>query len=196
MSGFFALDTETLGTEEKSVILSVAICYIDLDTVSKLSPIQIIEYVRKKSLFVKLDAKEQLDMGRVSNKSTLDWWKEQNQTAKVKSLLPSAEDIKAADAINQIKEYIKKYNGKTKHIFERGSMDEFVLKSLCKMLGAADITNFGNWRDFRTAIDVLYGSSFGYCAVEGVNMETDICKHDPVDDIAFDVAMMLAGFEE
>ena len=60
MSGFLITDIETLGTDADSVILSLAICYIDISSVATMPPLELVEYVREKSLFVNLAAKEQL----------------------------------------------------------------------------------------------------------------------------------------
>lgn len=193
MSGFLITDIETLGTDADSVILSLAICYIDISSVATMTPLELVEYVREKSLFVKLDAKEQLAGGRKYSKSTLDWWASQPKATQEKSLIPSQNDASQMDAYEKIKKYIADCNGKKMHMFARGSMDEKILESFCNGLNVEPVTHWGNWRDVRTAIDVLYGSSFGYCDVDGLTKDKDINKHNPVDDIAFDVAMMLFG---
>ena len=70
----FCFDVETLGVESTSVILSYAIVYFDPDT--RPSYQQLLD----KTLFVKLDAKDQIkNYKRTVSKDTIDWWSKQHE---------------------------------------------------------------------------------------------------------------------
>jgi hypothetical protein len=57
---------------------------------------------------------------------------------------------------------------------------------------------FNRWRDVRTGIDLLKGSTSGYCKVDypGFDPYLHITKHNPIDDCIYDAMMLLYGVEE
>lgn len=57
-----------------------------------------------------------------------------------------------------------------------------------------EITGYAQWRDIRTAVDIMYGSTNGYCSVEHPDFARhNVIKHHPVHDCALDVMMLLYG---
>jgi hypothetical protein len=56
------------------------------------------------------------------------------------------------------------------------------------------ITSYAAWRDIRTAVDILTGSTNGYCDVvyDGFDRH-EVIKHHPVHDCALDAMMLMYG---
>jgi hypothetical protein len=158
----FCFDVETLGIESTSVILSYAIVYFDPDT--RPSYQQLLD----RTLFVKLNAKDQIkNYKRTIDKDTLDWWSTQHQYIQSISLDPRPDDVLAKYAFRLLYNYVHRIPDVENHTFwQRGSLDQVIIDSFCRILGEEPITGYNNWRDLRTAIDVLYGSTNGYTEID------------------------------
>jgi nitric oxide reductase large subunit len=191
----FMFDIETLGVESTTVILSAGIIYFDPEKDADISYKELVE----RGLFVKLDAKDQLKrLDRTITKSTLDWWAKQGEYQRSQSFDTKPDDIKVEEGIAAIKKYINKYaQGKLNNetMWARGSLDQMAIDSLTNKCGVEPIINFARWRDMRTAIDMLTGSTNGYCKVANLDMNL-VLKHHPVDDCALDILMLLRGMPE
>ena len=184
----YCFDLESLGVESNSVVLSVAIVYFD--------PTEDLDYDKllNRTLFLKLDAKDQVKrLNRVIDKGTLEWWSKQHKYLQDISLHPKLDDLKAEEAIQKVKEYINMFpNPDNQTIWIRGNMDQPMFDSLSKAVSTDPIMRYNNYRDLRTAIDIMYGSSNGYCEVEDFSKDK-VIKHHPVHDICYDVMMLLKG---
>jgi len=184
----YCFDLESLGVESNSVVLSVAIVYFD--------PAEELDYDKllNRTLFLKLDAKDQVKrLNRVIDKGTLEWWSKQHKYLQDISLHPKPDDLKAEEAIQKVKDYINMFpNPDNQTIWIRGNMDQPMFDSLSKAVSTEPIMRYNNYRDLRTAIDIMYGSSNGYCEVEDFSKDK-VIKHHPVHDICYDVMMLLKG---
>ena len=84
-------------------------------------------------------------------------------------------------------------------IWARGNMDQVVLSSMEEMLDVESVFSYNRWRDVRTAVDFLYGTTNGYTDIETppwmdkFDPAIHIYKHDPLDDCIFDVMMLIYG---
>lgn len=188
----FALDIETLGTKSNAVILSIGVTPWELSSENY----DIDRWVNE-SLFVKLSASSQREMGRTIDQSTLDWWKKQNASAIQTSVTPSGLDQDPAAAIETLRRYITPRYDNSSRVFIRGSLDQLCIDDLCDQLGIPPLFPYNAYRDFRTAIDIIYGSSNGYVevdinAISGYNWAS-LVSHNPVHDCVRDVAMLLCG---
>lgn len=189
----FFFDIETLGTDQDSVLLSAALVYVNPE--EKPTYKQLLD----KALFIKFDAREQVEhYQRTINKSTLEWWKKQPLAAKQKSFLPSEEDVTLRDGIETLHYFIRGHKDyKSSTIWARGGMDEYILHSVEKDAMVDTLFPFWNWRDVRTAVDLMSGSTDGYCEIDHPEFNpNDVIKHDPVHDICYDVMMVLYGKEK
>ena len=189
----FMFDIESIGTNDDAVVLSAGIIYFDPEADASTS----FDNLVNRGLFVKFDAKEQIQtLKRTVDQSTLDWWKKQTPQSKKVSFEPSDKDVSAYEGLKQIHLYIDKYldgkNWSREVIWARGSFDERAITSLSKQVDIKMIAPYYRWRDMRTAIDLIYGSTDGYVEVEGVQKDS-VGKHDPVIDCAFDILMLLNG---
>jgi hypothetical protein len=186
----FIFDVETLGVESTCVVLSAALIYFD--------PEQEPTYqdLLDNALFVKLNSKDQVKrLTRSVDLGTIEWWKNQHEYLKRVSLDPTPQDMLAEDAITALHNYMNKYPNANKHtMWARGSLDQMAIDSLCKRCDMQMLTNYAMWRDVRTAVDVLTGSTNGYCDVQREGFDrTKVIKHHPVHDCALDAMMLMYG---
>lgn len=186
----FVFDVETLGVESNSVILSAALVYFDPEQEPTF------EQMIENACFVKLNSKDQIErLGRTVTTSTLEWWQNQHEHVRKTSLYPRADDLIAEDAITVLHNFMNKTPNANKHtMWARGSLDQLVIDSLCTKVGMAEITGYNMWRDVRTAVDCLTGSTNGYCGVEHPTFQRhNVIKHHPVHDCALDAMMLMYG---
>lgn len=186
----YIFDLETLGIESNAVILSIACIYFNPE--NKPSYEDMIE----SAFFVKLNAKDQADrLKRTISKSTLDWWKTQSDQVKIKSFIPSNNDVLAEEALDKFQEWASSFKDfKTSTIWARGNLDQVTIGSLENFLNRKSIFHFARWRDVRTAVDLLSGSNNGYCDVAYPWFNTNmVIKHDPIHDCAYDAMQLMYG---
>ena len=149
------------------------------------------------AFFVKLKAKDQIErLNRTVTKSTIEWWKKQCLNSQVKSVVPHESDVTAEEAIELFRDYAKQFpNYRDVAVWARGNLDQLVLDSLEEKVNAEPVFHYSKWRDVRTAIDFLTGSNSGYCDVnyEGFDPFLHVTKHNPIDDCAYDIMMLLYG---
>ena len=184
----FMFDIESAGIESTCVILSAAITYFDFDQKKSYR-----DYVND-SCFVKFNLQEQVDMGRVIDKSTMEWWNKQADIPKQVSLVPSKSDCSAKEGISALRKYIEARGGNNQIIWARGSLDQMAIDSLCRAIDIEPLFMYNMWRDTRTAIDCIYNTAFnGYCKVKNFNADLEVIKHDPRNDCALDIMMLTQG---
>mgnify|MGYP003339887124 FL=1 len=145
--------------------------------------------------FVKFKVKEQAHNGRTITKSTLEWWKTQHEYVKKVSLDPSPEDVSARQGIETLYTYMAKFpNADKQTMWARGSLDQLAIDSLCDAIDMQPITGYNMWRDVRTAVDILYGTTNGYVEVEHPLFKRhEVIKHHPVHDCALDAMQLMYG---
>lgn len=189
----FMFDIETLGVESTTVVLSAGIVYFDPAADDNLSYEELVE----RGLFVKFDAKDQVKrLDRTITKSTLDWWAKQGKWQQETNFNPLEDDLLVEDGFKVLHKYINKYlKGKsweTEIMWARGSLDQMAIDSLANKAGVDPIAPFNRWRDVRTAVDMLTGSTNGYCEVADLDWDK-VAKHHPVHDCALDALMLMRG---
>jgi hypothetical protein len=187
----FIFDVETLGKESNSVMLSMAAIYFDPETKPSY------EDLYNSAFFVKFDVEDQVRrLDRKIGKSTMQWWAKQCDIVKAKSLKPNkAADVKFEDGYEAMRKWAESKKDDQCYVWARGNLDQLVLDSFEEQLEIKPIWPFNRWRDVRTAIDILYNTSNGYCPVnyKGFSAESKVIKHNPVDDCAYDAMMLMYG---
>jgi hypothetical protein len=126
----------------------------------------------------------------------MQWWAKQCDLVKIKSFKPNkAIDVRFEDGYEQMREWAKSKNDDKCYVWARGNLDQLVLDSFEEQLEIKPIWPFQRWRDVRTAIDILYGTTNGYCAVnyQGFRPEAKVIKHNPIDDCAYDAMQLMYG---
>ena len=183
-------DVETLGVESNSVILSCAL--IHFDPASKPSYQDLLD----NAIFIKLNARDQIErLKRTVDAGTLEWWKNQHEYARNISLEQKVSDVTAEVALTQLHNYMNGIpTSREQTMWARGSLDQMAIDSLAKKLDMQPITGYNMWRDVRTAVDMLYGTTNGYVEVDHPTFERhNVIKHHPVHDCALDAMQLLYG---
>jgi hypothetical protein len=186
----FVFDVETLGKRSSSVILSMAAVYFNPDEKSDHNEL------RQTSFFTKFDVQDQIKrLNREAGKSTIDWWAKQCENVKIKSFKPSANDVPFETGYELMREWAKSKNDTKCWVWARGNLDQLVLDDIEEQIGLDPIWPFARWRDVRTAVDFLYGTTTGYVKVNHpvFDSKLHITKHNPVDDCIFDAMMLMYG---
>jgi len=190
----FIFDVETLGKESNSVILSMAAIYFEPD--KEPSHTQL----RDSAFFVKFDVQDQIKrLNRKVGKTTIEWWSKQCENVRVKSFKPRADDIQFEIGYEAMRQWANTKNDSKCWVWARGNLDQLVLDSMEEQLELKPIWPFSRWRDIRTAIDFLYGTTNGYVEVdtpgwvEAFDSKLHITKHNPIDDCIFDAMQLMYG---
>ena len=187
-------DVETLGKESNSVILSMAA--IHFNPQDNPSP----EQLFKEAFFVKFDVEDQIKrLNRKVGKTTMQWWAKQCENVKIKSFRPNPTiDVKFEDGYESMRKWAQSKNDPKSWVWARGNLDQLILDSFEEQLEIEPIWPFSRWRDVRTAIDFMCGTSVGYCKVDyaGFDPYLQITKHNPVDDCVLDVMQLLYGAKQ
>jgi len=188
----FVFDVETLGVESTAVVLSAAMVHFDPEKRPTYQD------MLDNACFVKFDVKEQLSVGRSSSKSTLEWWKSQHEYVRKVSLDPSREDMTVENGMQRFYDYMAKFpNAKKQTMWARGSLDQMAIDSLAVRVGFQEITGYNMWRDVRTAVDILYGTTNGYVDVDHPLFKRhEVIKHHPVHDCALDAMQLMYGYRK
>lgn len=188
----FMFDIESLGIESTTIILSAAITYFDFNEAELPSGKERYNTLVGRSHFVKFNAKEQGDKYKRSvTQSTLDWWMKQSLIARDLAIKPSKADMNAAEGIESIRAYINANGGNNQIFWARGSLDQMAIDSLCRVVGCEPLAMYNVWRDVRTAVDLIADTNNGYCAIKDFNPDIHVMKHDPRNDCALDIMMLL-----
>ena len=185
----FVFDVETLGVESTAVVLSAAL--VHFDPVTEPTYQQLLD----NSCFVKFKVMDQFALGRTSSKSTLEWWKEQHEYVRSVSFEPSKQDLSPVDGLKVLHAYMDRYDkNREQTMWARGSLDQMVIDSLAVRVDMQEISGYNMWRDVRTAVDIMYGTTNGYVEVEHPTFERyEVIKHHPVHDCALDAMQLMYG---
>ena len=114
---FSIIDTETLGINSDSCILSLGV------TVSTYDDIDItFNDLVETGMYLKFNLAEQIKLGRTTNKDTIKWWFTQSEEAR-KVLKPSEEDVSLYSLHGKLQEFYgnKGIDIKNVDIYERSS---------------------------------------------------------------------------
>jgi hypothetical protein len=136
-----------------------------------------------------------LKAGRSASQSTLGWWKDQHEYVRKVSLDPSSADMNVKDGMQMFYDYMAKFpNAKQQTMWARGSLDQLSIDSLAVKFGLEEITGYNMWRDVRTAVDIMFGTTNGYVEVDHPLFKRhEVIKHHPVHDCALDAMQLMYG---
>lgn len=181
-------DTETLGLYENAVVTTLACCAFTFE-----DNISYDELVRS-GFFTKFSSMEQLKVyHRDTTQSTIDWWKQQSEEAKVHSIKPGPKDVSLVTGLTRLTEYIKNsgYNWKKSYVWSRGNA--FDLPKIESLYRNAEMDlpfNTFRVRDTRTMIDFTTGSDNGNYNLRDGEPKSFV-KHHALHDTALDCARMI-----
>jgi len=185
-------DTETLGLYENAVVTTLSAVPFTFEDNTPYD-----ELVRQ-GFFVKFKIVEQLKVyGRETTQSTVDWWKQQSEEAKVFSIKPSADDVTLVEGLNSLTAFIKEsgYDWKKSYLWSRGNAFDFPkIESLYRNCGLEVPFNTFRVRDTRTMIDCLTGSENGYYRLREGQPKSFV-KHHALHDAALDCANLIEIYQ-
>lgn len=188
MSAFF-FDIETLGKESTTVVLSAAMTYVPDDCNMSY------EELLDNTTYVKFNAFEQIQVGRTKDQDTIDWWKGQPLTVKIMSFIPNPEiEVSVEEGLNKLRNFYTQHaKSKVDIVWIRGALDNLAIDSLADKFNQKIIAPWWNYRDVRTAIDLLKTTGArGYCNIPDFD-KSKVIKHNPIHDCAYDAMMLLYG---
>ena len=92
-------------------------------------------------------------------------------------------------------DYMAKFpNAKKQTMWARGSLDQMAIDSLAVKFDLEEITGYNMWRDVRTAVDIMFGTTNGYVEVDHPLFKRhEVIKHHPVHDCALDAMQLMYG---
>jgi len=157
------LDIETLGNTMNSIVIQVAMIRFDRETGNI-----------GESLAIRLDGKQQEDLGLIHTQDTIDWWKRTNLEL-FKQLL-TENVISVEDGLNQISMFIKP----TDLIWCHANFDIPLLCSVYQAANKKTPWGYKNVRDIRTLTDLANLDLRQY----NWNAEK---THDALDDCRFQI---------
>ncbi|EQA7786840.1 3'-5' exoribonuclease domain-containing protein [Acinetobacter baumannii] len=201
----FIIDLETLGNKPDSIVVDMSILVFDPDPKVMQPLSELIESGRRFKLSINSQKGK-----RTVTPSTVAWWKEQSNEAKI-NLMPSDADVTVEEAITQALEFLKanRVNQWKSQGWCRGMSFDFpIFVDMIRQTFNTPETDkyepvkFWAQRDIRTAIEA-------YSMVRGMSM-TPLRKgvldgfvaHDSIHDCAKDVIMLKTaqryalGYEE
>lgn len=154
--GIVSVDTETLAHSTDAVMLSIGICFHPWSKPD-------LEFMKKNSLQIKLDIKDQIDRGMKTQPDVIQWWKEQSPEAR-QILVPKAGDVKLIDVPKIIDDWFLSIGVKWHQTdtFDRRSYDMSKLQHIYEqILGIKTPWNHGHIYEFGTALAFMGSDRYG-----------------------------------
>ena len=180
-------DYETLSNDLRTApVVSVAAMSVDEGLFLSKTPytyIDLVDHARQ----MKFNVKDQVgNYGRIIDKGTLDWWKQQGPDA-FKQLAPSEDDHSIEDLPN----FLRSVLSKGALIYSRGNAyDPVLTTSIFDMLGQSEPYSFRDVRDTRSFIEgiaVGHGLSIKNSFIPMGVPDGGFVAHNPSHDIAMDI---------
>ncbi len=180
----YVLGCETLGFESNAPVLSAGLLYFDLD--KSYNFMDLVNDVK----FVKFKLKEQIEVyNRIIDKKVLDYWKSNDEEAKVASFIPSKNDVSFIEGV----EYLRKFADPNDSdiVLSRGFLSKNCMDSLCRAVDIPVLFKHWQYSETATMINCLKNTAKnGYCPVS----LDSICKFNLLPHrIANEAYMILYG---
>lgn len=192
------IDTETLGTFDNSIILSVGIVVADLSERYRISEL----CTHPHAFFMKLDAKEQIQKyNRVFDSGTTDWWKTvPSEEAKKLSFTPSSEDKSILELSPAVFKYFKEINVNPKRIlwYDRNAFDLSKLEHFYKVSTNRSKDIFWHYINRREVVSYLEGLGCDnrYGDIKPDKIPSELVYHNPVHDSVVDFIRIQIALEK
>ena len=181
MATDFIIDFETLGTSDDSVLLSIGVLACPSEkTIS-------IKDLLTNGLYIKFNREQQFKAGRKVDPYTLEWWEKQGDEAK--NVLSSTNLTDIVKAQLKIRSFCFEhgFDKQNSRIWSRGMVDQRWWQSFCKTCQNYNpninaFLGFWLWRDVRTAMELLTGTTKGSIADD----DPRFIKHNALSDCCMD----------
>jgi hypothetical protein len=135
------LDIETLGTRPECVVLTLGAVKFNPYTMDEPGP----------GLYLRLDADEQIALGREVQEDTLQWWMTQAEDVREEALGEGTDRVKLEDMYKQLNKFLVGCN----NIWCQGpAFDMVILENIYRQMGWPTPWQFWQIRDSRTLFGV------------------------------------------
>jgi hypothetical protein len=135
------LDIETLGTRPECVVLTLGAVKFNPYTIDEPGP----------GLYLRLDADEQIALGREVQEDTLQWWMTQAEDVREEALGEGTDRVKLEDMYKQLNKFLVGCN----NIWCQGpAFDMVILENIYRQMGWPTPWQFWQIRDSRTLFGV------------------------------------------
>lgn len=190
-----SFDLETLGVKERNTVIASVAC-----VPFYLEELNTFDELLKRSIFIKINCKQQLDAGDAFSPDTLDWWSKQPVEVQEMSIKASPEDMNVGDAFRVLNAFIRdtKYDEKNSFVWSRGIAFDFPkIEYRFDEVGVMPINLF-KARDVRTYFDTLTGLNTGYYTNDYIESEVKpkMKKHHALHDAVADAIAMQQIYNE
>jgi len=190
MSKDLIIDFETLSTEPNAALLSMGLTVVDTAMFANLSFQDIFDKMVSDGVHFKLKVSNQVgSYGRIISRDTVDWWSTQKDSASA-VLTPQSDDMDLSELPDAVNNYLKENGYKKGVCYTRGMIDSTWLQSVARYLKKDVNIEWWNYRDIRTFIDVMSGSTNGYLPKQYAFWPKGLIKHNALHDCALDVLQM------
>ena len=183
----FFIDTETLAKSPNAVVLSLSVVPFSLED-------EDVTFKRmlKRGITMKISTREQMKVyGRKLDKSTLDWWAEQDADARA-ILKPSDEDLSIDETLDTFEKFLEDndYDRKNSWLLSRGTVFDFgKLETLYENVKREMTYQYNMVNDMRSFVNVLTGVKNGQYYTDGDR--TGFIHHDSLHDAASDAMTLI-----
>lgn len=186
MATDFIVDFETLGVTDDSVLLSVGIL-----PCPDISGTYTVKDLISSGLYIKFNREQQYKAGRKLDSNTLEWWEKQGDAAKIVLSNTNLHDIVKAQLTIRSFMFEHGFDKRESKIWSRGMIDQRWWQSFCMTCATLDqnvndFLPFQNWRDIRTILEVLTGSTKGSIQDD----DPRFIKHNALSDCVLDYLRM------
>lgn len=190
MSKDIIIDFESLSTQPDAALLTMGITVIDADRIDPMDLQRSFENIIADGVHWKFKVSDQVSKyGRSVSQDTLQWWSTQSDSASG-ILIPKDDDIPLCELPNLINAYLKSKGYTDGKCYTRGMIDSIWLQTLCNKIGIEVNIHWWNYRDVRTFVDCMSGSSNGYLPKAISFWPKGLIKHNALHDCALDAIMM------
>lgn len=192
ISQHLCIDLETLAFCDNAIITAIAITPFKFTE----KDVTFDELVAR-TFYVKCDIRSQKALGRVADKSTIDWWKSQPLQLQKISSLPSPDDVPIQDAFDKMCKFVKstEYDFKNSYTWERGmGFDTNKLDTLTRQLEARSVMNYWRAREIRTFNDLVGDVISGKWEVPENEYPKNFIEHYAKHDAAMDTFRLIKLF--
>ena len=135
-----SIDIETLGTDDRSIVLSIGAVYFNKTGIGQ-------------SFYRVLDIARQIELGRVINEESLQWWARQSEEAK--AILNEKGDP-VQDVLLAFNEFASIFGTDVKVWGNGATFDNVIVSTLYKDMGMERPWRFTNDRCYRTLKNILH----------------------------------------
>lgn len=190
MSKDLIIDFESLGQGPHAALLSCGLLVVDTDDINPDDLNGSFNRMIEKGAHWKFKIANQVkEYQRTIDKSTVDWWSTQGKSAST-ILMPQADDYDLSDLPVLIKAFLFDNGYSSGKCYTRGMIDSTWLQSVENTIGTMSGIKWWNYRDIRTFVDVLTGSTNGYLPKEYKFYPPNLIKHNALHDCALDAIQM------